>query len=116
MRLLSTTLTDEVYLWQWDEIMLVDFNTIVVRMPDINTIQQKVDVLSCIFQVSINSGSSWSIEQTSYTYIAEPVLNSLSHYESNPRAHYTLTVFGFNFNTNITKCYFGLLPTDGKFV
>ena len=113
VRLLSRTLGVEFYVWSWDEIYFVNSETLVVRMPRLPEIGE-TDYSDVIFQVSINSGVSWSKEQVQYTYVEEPTLTGLSHYESPTRGHFELTVFGYAFTERIKWCYFGSVPSIGK--
>ena len=113
VRLVSRPLMVEYYVWPWEEIYFVNSETLVVRMPPLPEIGE-ADYADVIFQVSINSGVSWSLETPQYFYEEEPSLNALSHYESPTRGHFTLTVFGHAFSDRIKWCYFDSVASQGK--
>ena len=55
------------------------------------------------------NGVDWTAETTEaeYTFRPTPQITSLSHYSTNLRADFTLTIYGFQFEDQIDKCVFG---------
>ena len=59
--------------------------------------------------MSLNAGVDWTKEATEAEYYFEhtPQITSLSHYSSDLRASYGLTIYGFHFPDNVELCIFG---------
>lgn len=93
-----------VYTWFFQDIFYVDQSTLVVRIPDLSSMEYLHESTSVIFQVSINSGVSWTSEITNaiYQFKPTPAINYLSHYGANLRAYFTLSVYGKDFTESIS--------------
>ena len=102
-------------MYDYEQLFYVDKESLVIRIPHITQLdlfQNRVVVV----EVSINDGVDWTQDIMDYTFRPTPQMTSLSHYFTNLRADFSLTIFGYQFEDNVDKCTFGKrLTSKGKF-
>ena len=106
-----------VFTWDSTQIFFVDKETLVIKIPPITSLDLSLDNRVVVCEVSLNGGVDWTQETTlaEYFFRPTPQITSLSHYWSNLRADFELTIYGFQFEDDLVQCIFGAnLTSPGK--
>jgi len=105
--------TDTDYFFQ-EDVYFIDEETLIITMPSALELNFH-NGRDVFFYLSLNDGIDWS-NGLQYTFLDMPHMTKLSLSIANLKGNIEISIYGINYRSDITNCFFGDQATPATFV